>query len=312
MTQSTLLTVGSTLRSLVRARAALLAPVITATLSLSSLAHAQEPSTPLTPEATPTTVAPTTVAPTTVAPTTVAPTTVAPAPVEPASPTTPVAATSVASTTPADAPASKLTLTRPGLHQGFYLRLTSGPSFMTLNGHGPYGSASLTGAGYGGMIAIGGAVAPGFVLAGTIQGSAFNAEFNGGPFENATVTANGKTHKASDRATGGFGMLGVLVDWYPEPSGGWHLGGSTGVGAIVLTNSADERDLGGVNLAGSVFGGYDWALGRKWSLGLQLVVSGATRTKMMEEDPAEKNDTRDTGYRLTPFSVGVQASVLYF
>ena len=183
---------------------------------------------------------------------------------------------------------------------------------MTLNGHGPYGSASLTGAGYGGMIAIGGAVAPGLVLAGTIQGSAFNAEFNGGPFENATVSSKGKTYKASDRATGGFGMLGVLVDWYPQPSGGWHVGGSTGVGAIVLTNSADERDFGGVNFAGSVFGGYDWALGRKWSIGLQLVASGATRTKMMEEDRTEEHEAHDTGYRLTPFSIGVQASVLYF
>lgn len=211
-----------------------------------------------------------------------------------------------------DAPSSKLTLTRPRVHEGFYLRLTTGPSFMTLNGHGPYGSASLTGAGYGGMVAIGAAVAPGFVVAGTLQGAAFNAEFNGGPFEHATVTSNGKTYPASDRATGGAGMLGVLVDWYPEPRGGWHVGGSTGLGAIVLENSADDRDFAGVNLAGSVFGGYDWALGRKWSLGLQLVVSGGTRTKLMEEDPNKENDPRDTGYRLTPFSVGVQASVLYF
>ncbi|HEX2673488.1 MAG TPA: hypothetical protein VHM25_21550 [Polyangiaceae bacterium] len=299
MTQSTSTSIGSTLRSLVRTRAAVLAPVITATLSLSSPSHAQEPATPTTSEATPAVAAP-------------APT--EPAPAEQAAPTTVAPAAPVAPT-PAptdDASSSKLTLTRPGLHQGFYLRLTSGPSFMTLNGHGPYGSASLTNAGYGGMIAIGGSVAPGFVLAGTIQGTAFNAEFNGGPFENATVTSKGNTSKASDRASGGFGMVGVLVDWYPKPSGGWHVGGSTGVGAIVLTNLANERDFGGVNFAGSLFGGYDWALARKWSLGLQLVVSGATRTKLMEEDPAEKNDTRDTGYRLTPFSVGVQASVLYF
>jgi len=299
MTQSSLTTVGSTLRSLIRARATVLAPVITATLSLSSLAHAQEPSTPTMPEATPATAAP------------VAPESAAPAAATPVAPAAPVASAPALAPTP-DAPPSKLTLTRPGLHQGFYLRLSSGPSFMTLNGHGPYGSASLTGAGYGGMIAIGGAVAPGLVLAGTIQGSAFNAEFNGGPFENATVNSKGKTYKASDRATGGFGMLGVLVDWYPQPSGGWHVGGSTGVGAIVLTNSADERDFGGVNFAGSVFGGYDWALGRKWSLGLQLVVSGATRTTLMEEDHTEEHETHDTGYRLTPFSVGVQASVLYF
>src|SRR6185369_3787386 len=183
MTQSSLTTIGSTLRSLVRARAAVLAPVITATLSLSALAQAQEPSTPTAQEATPTTVAP-----------------VEPAPAPAAA--TPVESTPALAATPtADAPASKLTLTRPKLHQGFYLRLSSGPGFMTLNGHGPYGSASLTNAGYGGMIAIGGAVAPGFVLAGTIQGSAFDAKFKGGPFENGTVSARGKTSAASDRST---------------------------------------------------------------------------------------------------------------
>ena len=299
MTQSSSTTVGPTLRSLVRARAAVFAPVIIATLSLSSLAHAQEPSTPTAPEAPPTAVAPAPEAP--------APSTAPVAPAAPAAPAAPVAPIAAADTSLPRPPLARLKL-----HEGFYLRLTSGPSFMTLNGRGPYGTSSLTNGGYGGMLSIGGAVAPGFVLAGTIQGSVFNAKFKGGPFENGTVSARGKSYDASDRATGGFGMLGVLVDWYPEPSGGWHVGGSTGVGALVLTNSADERDFGGVNFAGSVFGGYDWALGRKWSLGLQLVVSGATRTTLMEEDHDDTHDTHDTGYRLTPFSVGVQASVLYF
>ncbi|HYQ44054.1 MAG TPA: hypothetical protein VER11_18865 [Polyangiaceae bacterium] len=293
-----------------RARSAVFAPVMLAALSLASLAHAQEAPSPAadTAPASATPAAPTT-------PETQAAPVTAPAPAP--APTT-TTTTTVTTTTNA-APA--VSATEPGaparakpsrIHEGFYLRLTSGPTVLTLNGHGPYGSSSLTGGGAGGMIAIGGAIVPGFVLAGTIQGSAINAKFNGGPFENATVSYRGKTRDASDRATGGFGMVGMLVDWYPEPKGGWHFGGSTGVGAIVLTNSADESDFGGVNFAGSLFGGYDWSLGRNWGLGLQLVVSGATKTKLMAEDDTDAHDTHDTGYRLTPISVGVQASVLYF
>ncbi len=105
-------------------------------------------------------------------------------------------------------------------------------------------------------------------------------------------------------------MVGVLVDWYPKPTGNWHAGFSTGVGGIGLTNSADDSALGGVNFAGTVFGGYDWPLGRNWALGLQLTASGATSTKLRED--FDSHDSHDSGYRLTPFSIGVQASVLYF
>ncbi|MET0791387.1 MAG: hypothetical protein ABW061_07685, partial [Polyangiaceae bacterium] len=196
------------------------------------------------------------------------------------------------------------------VHEGFYLRFGSGPSFVTLRGHGPSGSASITDSGASGFIAIGGAVAPGLVLAGTLQGTGFHSEFKGGPFADATVSANGETHAASHDADGGFGMIGVLVDWYPKPAGGWHTGFSTGLGAAGLTNSADESDLGGLNLGGAVFGGYDWALGHKWSLGLQLTASGATSTKLKED--FDSDNARNSGYRLTPLAIGVQASVLYF
>jgi hypothetical protein len=199
----------------------------------------------------------------------------------------------------------------PHLHEGFYLRFTTGPSFLTLRGHGPSGaSASITDSGPSGSIAIGGAVAPGLVLAGTFSGAAFNAEFEGGPFAHATVTSNGRTRTASHNAQGGFGMMGMLVDWYPQPRGGWHTGLAAGVGAVVLTNSADDSDLGGLNFSGSVFGGYDWALGRKWSLGLQLIASGGTMSKLQTD--TDSDHTHDSGYRLAPFSIGVQASLLYF
>lgn len=196
----------------------------------------------------------------------------------------------------------------PRVKHGFYFRFGSGPSFVTLRGHGPSGSsASITDSGASGFIALGAAVAPGLVLAGTVQGVSFNSKFKGGPFADATVTSNGVTRTASRKAEGGFGTIGLLVDWYPDPASGWHTGLAPGLGVISLTNAADDSDLGGLNFGGSVFAGYDWHFARKWAIGWQLTVSGATTTKLKKDF-----DSPDSGYRLTPFSVGVQASLLYF
>lgn len=197
---------------------------------------------------------------------------------------------------------------RGSKHEGFYLRLGGGPSLISLNGKGPGGDdAHLRGSGSGGFLAIGGALVPGLVLAGTLQGVGLEQDFKGGPLSDATITANGVTRNASRKATGGFGMVGALIDWYPRPRGGWHTGVAGGLGVVALKNSADDSELAGLNFTGSVFGGYDWTIARDFSVGLQLTASGGTKTKMKEDD-----GDRDSGYRLTPLSIGVQASVLYF
>jgi hypothetical protein len=161
--------------------------------------------------------------------------------------------------------------------------------------------------GESGFIAIGGAVAPGLVLAGTVQAMSATAELKGGPLTDATLTSNGSSRSVSHKAQAGIGMVGLLLDWYPAPKAGWHAGVATGIGAVGLTNLADDSSLSGVNFAGSLFGGYDWTLGRYWALGLQLTASGATQAKLFED-----SGSHDTGYRLTPLSLGVQASLLYF
>jgi len=178
-----------------------------------------------------------------------------------------------------------------------------------MHGHGPSGSASIRGLGSTDSLTLGGAVAPGLVLAGTLQVVSVTADFKRGPTADATLNTDGNIRSASHKAEGGTALIGMLVDWYPRPTGGWHTGAAAGVGAIGLTNLADDTRLGGVNLGGSLFGGYDWPLknGRDWALGLQLVVSGATETKLKNDSGRE-----DSGYRLTPLAVGLQASLLYF
>jgi hypothetical protein len=154
---------------------------------------------------------------------------------------------------------------------------------------------------------MGGSIGRGLVLAGTLQASTLQATFKGGPFRNATLDVDGSNIAASHSAYGSFTELGLLIDWYPNISAGWHVGASAGLGVIGIVNNADDSTLIGVSPAGTLFGGYDFALGRDWSLGLSLVASGASAASMKH---ASNGD--DANYRLTPVSVGLQASLLYF
>jgi len=174
-------------------------------------------------------------------------------------------------------------------------------------GTGPKGDASLSGLGSTSLIAIGGSISRGLVVAGTIQASAISTTFNGGPFVGETVTSNGTSLTASPKADASASLLGVLVDWYPDPSDGWHVGLSAGLGATSVKNHADDSTMTGTSAAGSLFAGYDWSIGPSWSLGLALVASGGTSATLKTS-----SDQSDTGYRLKSRSVGISASFLYF
>jgi len=195
------------------------------------------------------------------------------------------------------------------VHQGFYMRIVNAPAFVSMRGTGPAGDAKLTGLGSASVISLGGSIAPGLVLGGTIQSLQLTAKFNGGPFIGSRVTnANGDAFDASNKASVATSGLGLLLDWFPNPSGGWHAGMTAGVGVLALQNLADSSSMVGTHLNGSLFGGYDWSIGKAWSLGLELSLSATTSNTLKDA-----NDTNiDTGYRLKSIAVGLGASILYF
>jgi hypothetical protein len=196
-------------------------------------------------------------------------------------------------------------------HQGFYLRLWSGLGFMSFFGDGPLGSASISGlAEPTDGVAVGGSPVRGFAIAATLWGSGVTNTFNGGPFDGAIVASPRGTiaamHGASTKASAGLGGIGVLVDWYPQPAGDWHAGASVGLGVTAVTTLADDAAMGGFGFGACVFGGYDWWIGRSWSLGSMLVASGANRISLND------SNRNDTGYRLMPLSIGIAATLLYY
>jgi hypothetical protein len=252
-------------------------------------------------------------------PQTMLPTTETPLPA-PAAPTAPVAPVApdtsavAAPSSPAISPPPPAPLrirTRDGardwIRHGFYMRFGSGFGGVNLSGDGPKGSASLSGLGSSSLLALGGNLVGGLVLAGTVQASTINTTFTGGPFVDENVTSNGKSLKASNKADASAVQFGLLVDWYPNLSDGWHVGLSAGVGATSVKNHADDSTMTGGSAAGTLFGGYDWAIGPEWSIGFALVASGSRTTAMKYG-----SDQPDPGYRLKSTFLGISGSFLYF
>ena len=193
------------------------------------------------------------------------------------------------------------------IRHGFYLRLDQGIGYVGITGNGPLGGASIKDLGSTSVITIGASIGRGVVLAGTLQAMSASATFKGGPFEGKTIVLSDRSVSASSKADAAFSQIGLLLDWFPNPAAGWHVGASGGVGTISIVNRADESTLYGFGFTGTLFGGYDWQIAKTWSFGLSMVASGITTSTIKYSD-----DAADTGYRLHGLSLGVSGSILYF
>jgi hypothetical protein len=167
-------------------------------------------------------------------------------------------------------------------HDGFYLRVGGGPGYGALFGSGPSGDASISGFSAGTLLAIGGNIGEGLVLAGAFQGAQVRNTFEGSPAPQKNASAS-------------TGQLGVLLDWFPDPTGGGHVGALAGLGFATITD-AEIKDASGLGFGGAVFGGYDFWIGPQWSAGLFVAVGGSTSAELMDR----KGDK--SGYTLAGWS----------
>jgi hypothetical protein len=198
-------------------------------------------------------------------------------------------------------------------HEGFYLSTGIGFGVVVARGSGPLGDASITGRGIVSTLGIGGTVAPGLVLGGTLRTWTGTGTFDGGPPITATTTyyQNGMPTKTTLTLSGHTQIatveLGAMLDWFPNPEKGWHVGGSVGLCGMSLVDDAGTQSTAG-GVGGSIFGGYQWWLGPSWSLGLSAVLSIAGVSHL---DDTSQNQN-DTGYKLTPFAFGLGTQLLYY
>ncbi|HEY2410577.1 MAG TPA: hypothetical protein VGI10_31455 [Polyangiaceae bacterium] len=178
------------------------------------------------------------------------------------------------------------------LHDGAYLRLSFGLSYVSIWGNGPAGRASLSGQGSSFSVRFGGTIASSLVLGAVLEVTTVSDSFHGAPAG------------APGEADGGVPLLGMFGDWYPNPRGGWHVGSSLGLGGYSFRDTVG-RDYTAVSPTFAPFGGYDNWIGPQYSLGLSAIASFAPSTK------ATDRQGNDTFYRFAVAYFGLQTSLLW-
>jgi hypothetical protein len=148
--------------------------------------------------------------------------------------------------------------------------MSLGAGFMgdsvSLSDSGYAGEVTAKGPAVGFEIAVGGAIVPGFSLSGAflLHTMADSTLSN----DSRTFTATGAAPTPSQlEQTPQLSLLGAMVDVYPNPRNGLHVGGVFGF-ASMQTRRGDDGDgsSGGIGLAPHV--GYEWWVADYWGLGV--------------------------------------------
>lgn len=166
-------------------------------------------------------------------------------------------------------------------HDGFYFRLGLGAGYGRANVDTERGEALARGFGAALELSLGGTLSDGLVIGGGLFAVGM------GPvrweFEESL-------NDVEEGGSGSIGLLGVLLDYYPSDTDGLHFQGALGIGTMGFEKHEENFPL--EELAGGGGGlmlgvGYEWWVGKQWSLGgvaRVLVVSAALRGEESDED----------------------------
>ena len=113
---------------------------------------------------------------------------------------------------------------------------------------------------------VGGAPSPGIVLGGALL---LDNQLS------TTLKADPYTLKTSLT----LATLGPFIDGYPNPRGGFHLGGTIGLSNARLTSDQNLRSTKAFGFGLAAWLGYDWWVADQWSVGGQLQFSGSRTTR---------------------------------
>jgi hypothetical protein len=127
------------------------------------------------------------------------------------------------------------------------------------------GQVTAAGGGLGLDLAIGGAINPGIILAGSIAVTNVSNATLYNDSRSDTITNEPFRSGHDPQLT----VLAMLLDVYPKPQGGLHFGGALGVASLRIRAdySADSSAAtAGVGFAPHV--GYEWWVSNYWGLGV--------------------------------------------
>lgn len=165
-------------------------------------------------------------------------------------------------------------------HDGFYLRMGLGGGFMASKLD--LGDLSARGSGVALEFALGGTIADGLVIGGGLYTqSASNVHWKGDSLRSRFMTDTYSHDKE-----GSLGLLGIFLDYYPNPRDGFHVQGALGFGTLSFESDGlmglPGETWAGVGGGGMLGVGYEVWIGSQWSLGgvaRVLLMSGSLRTE---------------------------------
>ena len=150
------------------------------------------------------------------------------------------------------------------VHDGFYVRMSFGfgSQSTTIDDGAPAPNFTATDATlvFNGL--VGGAPAPGVILGGSL----------------ALDSLPSTTFEAdADRAKTGATLfsIGPFIDGYPNPRGGFHVGGTIGPSFARLSSNTGFAGTKSSGISLAAWSGYDWWVADQWSVGGLLRLSGA-------------------------------------
>jgi hypothetical protein len=175
---------------------------------------------------------------------------------------------------------------RDHLHDGFHVRLIGGFGFTSFSGAGSSGRLAAVGEGPANTLLVGATPWPGVIVGGGVHTSSPLGHFRGG------------TSVFADTAT-----AGPFVEWYPDPTRGWHIGALAGAGLVQLQAQASSETSGVLGVM--AIAGYDWWISPEWSLGFSATAAASTDGSPL--------DTPSSGarYRITPLSAGLEFGIAF-
>lgn len=152
----------------------------------------------------------------------------------------------------------------PRTHDGLFFQgsLGVGPGWLSEELKSGSAEQRLSLAGVTGTfeLLLGGTPAPGFVIGGGITAHSI---------VNPTVELGGQEFETEDTSVG-ITQVSVFSNWYPEPTSGLYLHGAVGYASASLTIEDTTRDVGTSGIVLGVGAGYDFWVGKEWSLGPQF------------------------------------------
>ena len=187
-------------------------------------------------------------------------------------------------------------ITPDRIHKGFYFRggLGVGYGGTKFTYESTTNEVTASGTGLGLDLWFGGTPVSGLAIGGALhlqQTINPSLALNGRTVGNASIRLNTV-------------LIGPFADWFPDPRGGFHLGGTLGFAYLSLRDKNDDTvGRSPLGFGAAFFLGYDWWVSKEWSLGITGRLMGAS----VSEDQNNGSNVKALSYH-----PALLFSVLYY